>query len=66
MADDSLALRAVMDSTWNPRASAIVVKASSALPAAMLGPGEATATPYGVNALDPKATAPPGRLLANR
>ena len=70
VADDKAALAAVMDSSWNPRASAIITGMAAGvrgmgapqLPGT-LGPGEASVTQYDVNDIELKATAPQGGFL---
>lgn len=63
VASDSLALVGVMDSTWNPRSSALVIDPQAASRPATLGPGEAQVTRYDVNDVELKATAPQGGFL---
>ncbi len=63
VADDKTALAAVMDSTWNPQASAIVTAAPAGALPATLGPGEAAVTRYDVNEVELTATAPQGGFL---
>ncbi len=64
VANDSLALAAVMDSTWNPRASAIVIDPKASTRPATLGPGDAQITQYNLNDIEMKTSAPQGGFLA--